>query len=88
MWGVVFPRAGRQVWVGVTPLRCHRCGHVWNYCGQSECRTTCKICGATVYLSRCIITVEEYDALKIEELSEQIQKHKMGSGVGNGSGFS
>ena len=39
-----------------TPLRCHKCGHIWTYRGGSQYRTTCPACHITVYLDKCKIT--------------------------------
>lgn len=36
-----------------TPLRCHKCGHIWTYRGRSQYRTTCPACHVTVYLDKC-----------------------------------
>jgi len=38
-----------------TPLRCHKCGHIWTYRGGSQYRTTCPSCHVTVYLDKCKI---------------------------------
>lgn len=38
-----------------TPLRCHKCGHIWTYRGGSQYRTTCPACHVTVYLDKCKI---------------------------------
>jgi len=42
-----------------TPLRCHKCGHIWTYRGRSQYRTTCPACHVTVYLYKCEITRAE-----------------------------
>jgi len=43
------------------PLRCHRCGHSWLYCGGSLDRTTCPnaACHVTVYIEKCEISHAE-----------------------------
>lgn len=41
------------------PLRCHKCGHTWMYCGGSQYRTTCPACHITVYIDKCEITPAE-----------------------------
>lgn len=45
-----------------TPLRCHKCGHIWTYRGGSHYRTTCPACHITVYLDKCKITRGESGA--------------------------
>ena len=45
-----------------TPLRCHKCGHIWMYRGRSHYRTTCPACHVTVYLDKCKITRGESGA--------------------------
>jgi hypothetical protein len=38
------------------PLRCHKCGHSWLYCGGSQHRTTCPACHVTVYIDKCEVS--------------------------------
>lgn len=30
------------------PVTCQRCGHAWNYTGDSKWRASCPICGTSV----------------------------------------
>ena len=38
------------------PLRCHKCSHMWTYCGGSQYRTTCPKCHVTVYIDKCEVS--------------------------------
>ncbi len=50
------------------PLRCHKCGHSWMYCGGSQYRTTCPACHITVYLDKCEITPAEMTRIESERV--------------------
>jgi len=58
------------------PLRCHKCGHTWEYTGQSNYRTTCPKCKITVYLDKCIIPADQYKEKKIAQLKKELEKYQ------------
>ena len=55
------------------PLRCHKCGHTWEYTGRSNYRTTCPKCKITVYLDKCMIPADQYKAQKIAKLQKELR---------------
>lgn len=66
------------------PLRCNRCGIVWQYRGLSDYRTTCPNCGTTVSIRHCQVSVqdliayirrdEEMRRLKFEQMVKELEE--------------
>ena len=51
----------------VTPLRCQRCDHIWNYKGKNEYVATCPHC-------RTFVTIKKHSILLINQQKQSVEK--------------
>lgn len=52
----------------VTPLKCHRCGHYWNYKGSNRFVATCPHCRTYVTLRKSMV-LERQKMVAVESVS-------------------